>query len=63
MNFSGIFGSFKCVEGDEKCTCNLQNEGSSERSRASPKREDSPEDCEEAWKKAKACSPGSGDVR
>ncbi len=35
MKFSGIFGSFKCVEGDEKCMCNLQNEGSSERSRAS----------------------------
>jgi hypothetical protein len=35
VNFSGIFGSFKCVEGDEKCMCNLQNEGNSERSRAS----------------------------
>ncbi len=35
VNFSGILVSFKCVEADEKCMCNLQNEGSSERSRAS----------------------------
>jgi hypothetical protein len=44
--------------------CNLQNEGSSERSRASEsKARRFSGRMREAWKKAKGCSPGSGDVR
>jgi len=45
------------------CAICKTREAAKDRERASPKREDSPEECEEAWKKAKGCSPGSGDVR